>query len=242
MGKSASPSFKPPVSAPTEPPVEKADAPELSADAEEREDEWIEQPWLPPLLTRRVALPTAFFAVLFAVVVGLSGGGAGPITLGLQIGLAALLVVLTATDLLVQRLPDALVLPAYPIALLATIGATLAGEVSWHQVLVAAACMAGAWLLFYGIAFFTGGLGFGDVKLAGLIGLVLGLQGIGNAIAGTFMLPCLCAVPVLLVLLARDIGRKTGVPFGPLLAIGTILALILHQNVTDTYTVLSWKF
>lgn len=242
MGKSVSPSFKSATSTVIDPPADVVEPPAPPAEVEELEDQWVEQPWLPPLLRPKVAAPTLIGAALSAVVVGLSGGGPGRITLSLQIALAVLLVVLTATDLLVQRLPDALVLPAYPIALLAGAAAALTDEVSWHQMLVAAACMAGAWLLFYAIAFFTGGLGFGDVKLAGLIGFVLGLQGIGNAIAGTFMLPSLCAVPVLLILLTRGIGRKTGVPFGPLLTIGTILALILHQNVTDTYTVLSWKF
>lgn len=245
MGKSATPSF---VTKPTEPsaPVELAsdtDLLDLQAAAEPA-DEWVSLPWLPPLLKPKVAIPTALGAAAAGALVGLAGGSFGVITLIMQIALAALLVVLTATDLLVQRLPDTLVLPAYVVAGIGTAAAVIAGEISWHQAMVAATCMVGAYILFFAIAYFTGGMGQGDAKLAGLIGLILGLQGIGNAIAGTFMLPSLVTVPILLVVLLvkRDMGRKSVLPFGPMLAAGAILALAIHQQVSDMYTVLSWQF
>ena len=206
------------------------------------EAEWAALPWQPALRQTKVAVATAVGAAATAVLVALSHGGSGPITTTLQVGLAVLLVMLTVTDLAVQRLPDALVLPGYGLTVLGTAAAAGAGEITWHQALVASCCMAGLWILFYALAYFTGGMGFGDVKLAGLIGLVLGSQGIGNALAGGFFFPSLCAVPILIVLLIRGLNRRSGIPFGPMLAAGAVLALIFHQPVTDMYTVLSWQF
>lgn len=248
MGKTATPSFTT-ATKPADPDDltdvdsagEEATAPDPEA-ATDPETEWVELPWVPVLRNPRVAAATVVGGVLTAAAVGLSGGGFGSITTTLQIGLAALLVLLAVIDAVIQRLPDTLVLPAYVLAVLGTAGAAATGEITWHHALVAASCMAGLWVLFYTIAFFTGGMGFGDVKLAGLIGLVLGTQGIGNAIAGSFLFPSLCAAPVLIVLLIRGLNRKSGIPFGPLLAAGAVLALIFHQSVSDMYTVLSWQF
>lgn len=207
-------------------------------------EQWVALPWLPPLRTPKVAIGTALGMAAAGTLVGLVGGSSGPVTLTMQIALAALLVILTATDLLVQRLPDALVLPAYVVAVIGTVAAAITGEISWHQVIVGAACMLGAGIVYFAMAYFTGGMGLGDVKLVGLIGLILGLQGIGNAIAGTFMLPSLVLVPVLLVVLitSRGLGRKSVLPFGPMLAAGAILTLAIHQQVSDMYTVLTWQF
>lgn len=231
MGKSAPPSFTAAVTAVSAGPEDLAAT-----------EEWVALPWLPVLRKPRTALATLAGAAVAGALVAVSSGGFGPITITLQVGLAALLVVLAVTDLAVQRLPDMLVLPANLLAVLGTAAAAATGEITWHQALVAGCCMAGLWILFYAIAFFTGGMGFGDVKLAGLIGLVLGTQGIGNALAGAFFFPSLCAVPVLIVLLIRGLNRKSGIPFGPMLAAGAVLALIFHQSVSDMYTVLSWRF
>lgn len=241
MGKSATPSFTAAVSTdPAELEVSAAQSP--AVDTEAAPEEWVALPWLPVLRKPRTALATLAGAVIAGVLVALSRGGFGPITTTLQIGLAALLVLLAVIDAVIQRLPDALVLPAYVLAVLGTVASAVTGEIAWHQALVAASCMAGLWVLFYAIAFFTGGMGFGDVKLAGLIGIVLGTQGIGNALAGAFFFPSLCAVPVLIVLLIRGLNRKSGIPFGPMLAAGAVLAMGFHQPVSDMYTVLSWQF
>ncbi len=87
---------------------------------------------------------------------------------------AWLAVALVWIDADVHRLPDGLVLPAYP-ALLALVVVATAGLGSWRPLVRALVCMAAVFavLLRHGLVS-PSSLGFGDVKLSGLIGLVLG--------------------------------------------------------------------
>jgi leader peptidase (prepilin peptidase) / N-methyltransferase len=71
-----------------------------------------------------------------------------------------------------------------------------------------------------------GGLGLGDVKLAGVLGLLLGWTGWPAVLIG-LALPHLLNAPVVLILLIRRrIGRRTPVPFGPALLAGAFLAVV----------------
>jgi leader peptidase (prepilin peptidase)/N-methyltransferase len=70
-----------------------------------------------------------------------------------------------------------------------------------------------------------GGLGLGDVKLAAVLGLILGFAGWPAVIAGVVM-PHLINGPIALFLLVtRKADRKRPLPFGPALLAGALLAL-----------------
>ena len=71
------------------------------------------------------------------------------------------------------------------------------------------------------------GLGFGDVKLLGLLGLLLGWFGWGVLLAGVFLGLLTGALVSLALLATRRAGWRTALPFGPPLMVGAVLALAL---------------
>ena len=72
------------------------------------------------------------------------------------------------------------------------------------------------------------GLGFGDVKLLGLLGLVLGWVGWGALGPGSSSAWLVGALVALVLLATGRAGWRTALPFGPPLLVGAVLALALH--------------
>jgi leader peptidase (prepilin peptidase)/N-methyltransferase len=132
--------------------------------------------------------------------------------------LAVLLVVLSAIDLERRVLPNAIVLPAIAVALPAQL---LLAPGRWLEWTLAA--LGAALVLLLPLLAGRAGVGMGDVKLAFLLGLVLG-EGVMLAI----LVAALAVLPVALALLARHGGAalRMGVPFGPFLALGAVVALL----------------
>ncbi|HEX5288685.1 MAG TPA: A24 family peptidase [Streptosporangiaceae bacterium] len=142
--------------------------------------------------------------------------------------LGAVGVALAVIDARVQRLPDALTLPSYPVALVLLGVAALAGPDGARHFLTALAGLAGAGLFFLLQALiYPAGIGWGDVKLSGLLGLYLGWLGAGALVAGLFAGYLLAAVAGLALLAARRASRKSLLPFGPFLLAGTLIAILL---------------
>ena len=93
------------------------------------------------------------------------------------------------------------------------------------------ACGGGAFLL--AALARPGGMGMGDVKLAGVLGLFL-----GAAVAPAILVALVTGVAVGGVVIARvgaAAGRKTAVPFGPFLALGGIVAVLAGEPIVDWY-------
>ncbi len=91
---------------------------------------------------------------------------------------------------------------------------------------------AGGFLLIAALAY-PGGMGMGDVKLAGMMGLFL-----GAAVAPAILIALLSGVLLGIVVIARKgarEGRKTAVPFGPFLALGALSAIFAGQQLIDFY-------
>jgi leader peptidase (prepilin peptidase)/N-methyltransferase len=136
-------------------------------------------------------------------------------------------VVLGAVDLASHRLPDRVTFPAAVVCAAAfLVDAAVLG--SWGAFVRALLAAAAAFAVAYGAAAISPeGLGFGDVKLLGLLGLLLGWFGWGVLLAGVF-LGLLTGAAVSLALLAgRRAGWRTALPFGPPLMVGAVLALAL---------------
>jgi leader peptidase (prepilin peptidase)/N-methyltransferase len=72
-------------------------------------------------------------------------------------------------------------------------------------------------------------LGFGDVKLLGLLGLLLGWFGWGVLLAGVFLGLLVGAAVSLALLAGRRVGWRTALPFGPPLLTGAVLALLAES-------------
>jgi leader peptidase (prepilin peptidase)/N-methyltransferase len=95
-----------------------------------------------------------------------------------------------------------------------------------------AGAAAGGFLLLAALAY-PGGMGMGDVKLAGVMGLCL-----GASVAPAILLALLVGVLFGVVVIARKgarAGRKTSVPFGPFLAIGALVGVFAGQQIVDLY-------
>jgi len=91
---------------------------------------------------------------------------------------------------------------------------------------------AGGFLLLAALAY-PGGMGMGDVKLAGMMGLFL-----GAAVAPALLIAMIAGVVVGAIVIARkgaEAGRRTAVPFGPSLALGALLAVFVGRQLVDVY-------
>jgi leader peptidase (prepilin peptidase) / N-methyltransferase len=141
--------------------------------------------------------------------------------------LGVLGVALAAIDITVQRLPDRLTLPAYPIliALLAT--AAIAGHdlTAMVRALLGGVTLAAGYLLLALLR--PGQLGGGDIKLAGVAGLALGWLGWSTLIAGTVLGFVLSALVSLALLASRRITLRSQICFGPFLLGGALLAILI---------------
>jgi leader peptidase (prepilin peptidase)/N-methyltransferase len=140
-------------------------------------------------------------------------------------------VVLGSVDLASHRLPDRVTYPTYAVC-----GAALLVDAavldSWGALVRALAAAAVAFAVAAGAAAISAeGLGFGDVKLLGLLGLVLGWAGWGVLLAGIFLGLLTGALVSLVLVATRRAGWRTAVPFGPPLLTGAVLALALQGPV-----------
>jgi leader peptidase (prepilin peptidase)/N-methyltransferase len=168
-------------------------------------------------------------AVLLAVA-GLFG------LLGLRFGLsvrlvvvslcAAILVLILVIDLEHRLVLNVVLAPAAGLALLASLieGPGLKSAVFGGTV---------GFLLFLIIAVaYPGGLGMGDVKLAGLIGLMVGFP----LVIVALIVGIVCGgVGVSLLFAARRVGRKSYVPYAPFLAVGGLVALVYGSEIAGWY-------
>jgi leader peptidase (prepilin peptidase)/N-methyltransferase len=151
--------------------------------------------------------------------------------------LAAIAVTLAAIDLDVMRLPDRIVLPSYGVALVLLTPAVIA-EHSWAA---ATRGVVGAVLLFafyFILAILPRGMGGGDVKLAGLLGLYLGWLGWTSMVVGAFAGFLLGGLAGVLLMLLRRAGRRSRIPFGPAMLAGAFLAVFTAPAIADWYTAL----
>lgn len=136
------------------------------------------------------------------------------------VALAATTPALVAVDVAEHRLPNRVVLPAYLACAAALISEAAAGRV---PLVALASGLATAGLL--AVLAFTGGLGMGDVKLGGVLGLTAGGLGVSTAVLAPlagFLLGGIAAV------VAMRTGRAgTRIPFGPYLLAGFWIAVLV---------------
>jgi leader peptidase (prepilin peptidase)/N-methyltransferase len=183
-------------------------------------------------------------ALLFVVVVwrflaGASTPAAAAIPgLVAFIYLAAVSVVLALIDLDVRRLPNTIVLPSYGVgAVLLSLQAILSGD---YGALIRAGIGMAALFGFYLLlaVVYPRGMGFGDVKLAGLLGLYLGWLGWGDLVVGAFAAFLLGGLFSVGLMIFRRAGRKTAIPFGPWMLLGAWIAILFGNTITTGYLAL----
>jgi leader peptidase (prepilin peptidase)/N-methyltransferase len=146
------------------------------------------------------------------------------------------LVVLTVIDLEHKLLPNRVVYPAFAAG---WAGLALAAAVDSDFDRLADAGV-GALLFggfFFLVAFvYPAGLGGGDVKLAFVLGTFLGYLGApGVVLVGMFLSFLIGALGGVAAMALGGAGRKTQVPFGPFLAVGTVLSVFVGERIADWY-------
>jgi leader peptidase (prepilin peptidase)/N-methyltransferase len=177
-----------------------------------------------PPLRRAAAL-----SLLGALLLGALGASTGPRpVLGAQSVLVLGLLALSAVDLACLRLPRRLL---YPTALAVGALELVAANGAWGRAADAALGAAAGAGLFGAIHLaHRSGMGVGDVRLAGLVGLGCGWLGL-DALAVAFLVAVGSgALGGLAVMAATGQGRKTRVPFGPFLSLGAISVLLFHAQ------------
>jgi len=149
--------------------------------------------------------------------------------------LAAVAVALAVIDLRVWRLPDAIVLPSYGVGAV-LLGAAAIARTDWWAAgrgLIAMAVLFGVYLL---IALARpGGMGLGDVKLAGLLGLYLGFLGWSPLWVGAFAGFLLGGLAGAALLLTRRTDRRGAIPFGPFMLAGALVAVFFAGPIGAWY-------
>ncbi|MCP2637172.1 prepilin peptidase [Microbacterium sp. HD4P20] len=148
---------------------------------------------------------------------------------------AAISIALTLIDLDTHRLPNAIVLPSYiVVGILFTIACVLGAP--WEALLRAAIGAAILYAFYFILRLVRpAGMGGGDVKLAGVVGLVLAWLGWGPLIVGAFAAFVLGGVFGIALLLARRAGRKTAIPFGPWMIAGAWVGIIAGESLARGY-------
>ncbi len=151
--------------------------------------------------------------------------------------LAALTIALTLIDIEHHRLPDRIVLPALVVtpALLAVASFD---PVPWDggalvRALIGGAALSAAYFLM--MIAYPQGMGFGDVKLAGVLGMFLAWHGWAQLLVGAFASFVLGGLFALVLLLVGRAGRRSKVPFGPWMLLGSWVGVLAGEGLGSWY-------
>ena len=164
-------------------------------------------------------------AAAFAAVTAVRGFDEG---LLLELPFVAVLIAVAGIDLEHRIVPNRIVVPA---AIWAVAVAALALTSELPELLIAGA-VAFTLLLLAALAY-PAGMGMGDVKLAGVMGLYL-----GTAVAPALLAAFAAGAVVGIAMLAREGAgaRKKGVPFAPFLALGGLVGVLVGPDLVDLYS------
>ncbi len=176
-------------------------------------------------ISPRYPLTELATGALYAAVAFVLWDDAGEVALGLAF--VTMLLAVTLTDLEWRIIPNKILL-AGAIAGLALAAATDPGSLPERAIALAAA----GGLLFAVALAYPRGMGMGDVKLAAVMGLYL-----GRSVAPALLIAFAAGSLVGLALIARHgaAARKQAVPFGPFLAFGGAIGLLVGDQLVDWY-------
>jgi leader peptidase (prepilin peptidase) / N-methyltransferase len=148
---------------------------------------------------------------------------------------AALGIALSIIDLEHHRLPDALVLPAYPVMAILLTASSVARHDWWSlgRSAVGAAVLFGCYLAL--ALAHPRGMGFGDVKLAGVIGGVLAYLSWSALVVGALGAFVLGAFAGVAMMAVGRAGRTTAIPFGPFMIASALTGVFAAEPIVEAY-------
>lgn len=148
---------------------------------------------------------------------------------------AAISIALTLIDLDTHRLPNVIVLPSYPVAII-LLGAAALLTADLESAVRAAAGAGILFAIYLVLALVSPrGMGMGDVKLAGVVGIYLGWAGWSALAVGAFAAFLLGGVLGLVLIMAKRVHRQSGIPFGPWMLVGAWLGLAWGEPIAAGY-------
>lgn len=176
-------------------------------------------------ISARYPLTELTLGILYAATVLVLWDEPWEVVLGLVF--VTVLTAVTLTDLELRIIPNKVLIVA---AVLAAAIVAVGDSGSLPERAIAAAAAGG--LLFAAALAYPRGMGLGDVKLAATMGLFLG-RDVGPAI----LVALLAGSLVGLAMIAREGAgaRKRAIPFGPFLALGGVVGLLLGEEMVDWY-------
>jgi leader peptidase (prepilin peptidase)/N-methyltransferase len=180
----------------------------------------------------KTAIPARYplvegLTALLCVAAVLVGGSTA--TIALNVTFILLLVPIALIDIEHRIIPNRLT----ALGALLAVGIGIALDPSGEPERLIAGAAAGGALLLAALAY-PAGMGMGDVKLAGVMGLFL-----GSTVAPAMLIALLAGVVFGAFVMARKgahEGRKTAVPFGPFLAVGSLVAIFAGDQLVNWYT------
>jgi leader peptidase (prepilin peptidase) / N-methyltransferase len=194
-----------------------------------------------PLIEAATALAFGGVATWASLSPAIGARDSGAATVGFLLALvaylyfAAISIALSMIDIDTKRLPNVIVLPAYLVgAVLLAASSLLEGNL--QPLLFAgigAFALFGLYLLLAVIV--PRGMGFGDVKLAGVIGLFTGFLGVGPLIVSAFAAFFVGGLFSVVMLLLRRAGRKSRIPFGPWMLAGAWIGIVGGEELWGGY-------
>ena len=147
--------------------------------------------------------------------------------IGVHLALAGIGIWLLAIDARTHRLPNRIVLPALAASLvLVGVDALVTQRTdALLGALVEMLILGGFYVVLRAMS--RGGIGGGDVKLAALIGLVLGWHGMQVLVIGAASAFVLGAIYALALMAVKRANRSTRIAFGPWMIIGAVLGIAI---------------
>lgn len=145
----------------------------------------------------------------------------------LLIILVSLLITISFIDLKYMIIPNKITYPGMVVGLIISL---IYNHISFLSSLLGLLVPASLLLLLASI--FEKGLGMGDVKLVAMIGTFIGWE---YTLLGIFLGSLIGAVPGLVLIITGVIDRKTRIPFGPLISVGTIITILYGKEIIELY-------
>lgn len=148
--------------------------------------------------------------------------------------LASVSVSLALIDIDTKTLPNAIVIPTLSsLAVLLGASSLLSGDVG--ALVRGAIGMVGLSAVYFALAIATGGMGFGDVKLAAVLGLALAWLGWGPFAVGALAAFVTGGLFGIALLIARRAGRRSAIPFGPWMLAGAWIGVFWGEALWSGY-------
>lgn len=188
-----------------------------------------------PISSRYPLVEIATAASFGGIVWATYAGFVSVVTLPVLLYWAAIGIALALIDLDHHRLPLVIVTPSYVVtAVLLTLASVLTGD--YARLLVAAIGLIVLGGLYLALAVAKpGAMGGGDVRLAGVLGMLLGWFGVSELIVGGFSAFLIGGVIGTALIIIRRAGRKSGIPFGPSMLAGAAVGVFAGSPLAGMY-------